>query len=89
MSTCYECGNELDRVAIGVSQCAFCSTSDASEYRPGQVVIVTDTEGLEYPCKLVRRTRIGKGPGRAWFDTLNHIEQESQMRKLNDHEVQP
>lgn len=83
---CYECGNELDRVAIGVSACSFCSTTDSSSYKPGQVVIVTDTEGLEYPVKLKRRTRIGKSAGRAWFDTLDHVEEESQMRPLTKEE---
>jgi hypothetical protein len=75
------------RASQHTHRCDYCEAGKTSHlYCPNQVVIVTDTEGLEYPVKLVRQTRIGSEKGISWFDTLDYVEPEARMRGLNMHE---
>jgi hypothetical protein len=57
--------------------------SDQPKFRAGQVVMVRSSDGLEYPVKLEKLTRIGDAEeGFKWFDTLSNIEYEKRMRPL-------
>ncbi len=59
-----------------------------SKFKVGQVVMVNDGSNGKYPVKLKKETGIGTlGRGRAWMDTLNHVEYESQMRPLTKSEA--
>lgn len=81
---CSTCGNEMVKASQFTHRCDYCEAGTTSSlFHPHEIVVVTDTEGVEYPVKLVRQTRIGQSKGISWFDTLDHVEPESRMRGLN------
>ncbi len=52
-----------------------------AKFYAGEIVMVRQDTYAAYPVKLVKRTGIGRNGEPAWFDTLNNVEYESQMRK--------